>query len=432
MSYENPWEKGKPIATPRSIVGGKMQHYLTKAKNNLLAHKKAKNDRAQAIVNKNAKAGEQVVSAGFNAIEKDLYKFQDSVPEGSRNVLHGEITNILNGIGEDMTTWMQDNPEATMAQIKMRQAKAMNQMRKVQEGLATVHVAKKEWDKAKKIPPGKEGSIVPNYNTELIEFYEAQENNNPNMHITLDDNDNVRFSILGEDETSEDGVGIESTFDVTEWANNAKEEGRFLRYVSPPDVSNVKTMIDDSIRKKGDDRFGTVNSKGVITYKPNAIQDYLRGQGEYTPVEGQPRTDGTRIVDMMVDDENKYGNWMSMGESIETTADDGTVSSTWSNNVDNFNPDAYRDGMLSEIMTLFPASQSVKTPTKTDTKTDIPEAKTDIPEAKTDVYIVKIGDDPNTRELSAEDLKIIQSGGQEVEIIQKPKGKGSTQPQKSR
>ena len=88
MSYENPWEKGKPIATPRSIVGGKMQHYLTKAKNNLLAHKKAKNDRAQAIVNKNAKAGEQVVSAGFNAIEKDLYKFQDSVPEGSRNVLH--------------------------------------------------------------------------------------------------------------------------------------------------------------------------------------------------------------------------------------------------------------------------------------------------------------------------------------------------------
>ena len=60
-------------------------------------------------------------------------------------------------------------------------------------------------------------------------------------------------------------------------------------------------------------------------------------------------------MDIMVQGDNKYGNWASMGEEVKTD-----TGHEWSNTVGTFDEDAFRAGLIDGALDLFPMSNAPK------------------------------------------------------------------------
>ena len=376
-TYENPYAKGKPIKTIDRGIGRGINNMINTFSNNKKAEAEKKqrdSKEAEILLNKHTAGVDKAFVTGYDSMQKDINTFASNAGEGNRNVFKDEIYGILNGERERLIKELNDNPQATEMQRVQMKNDGLAIQQKMTDFMANMVVAREQYLAAREIPMGQEGSLVPNYNPQMIKFFEAQERNDPNTHLTLDDNGDIRVSIVNEEELGStlDGMGENdilefTTFNATEWGNNARENGAF-KTVQPPDYSTIKDVIDQEIKSPDNPgRFGKKVGDNIV-YDQEAIQEFMSTDPA-----------GMKIMDRMVGSDDKYGQWMSMGEDMDVVDQTGTamgptMTTAWSNTVDTYNDDLFREGLIGGAMELFPAPKP-KPQSTTSTQTDSKKEK---------------------------------------------------------
>lgn len=350
--YEEPG--ARPINTSGRAIGRGVKRMVKSFANDKKAKRgKEARDAAEAssLLQDRSLAAEKRLMQGYNSMEKNIDTFASGLSKENRNVLLSEITGAVEGLGQELSDWLADNPEATYTQREFKTQEAIKSMKQLQKDLTHINIARQQYLKARDLKPGEPGSLVANFNPELIKFFEAQERNDPNTHLTRDDNGNWRFTIASEEEIDGalDSMGdndiLEFTsFDVTDWGNKAEAGDGYFKFVEEPDYTLFQEQIDDPgmegvLWDKG--------KEGEKIYKKDAIGDFYRGEGEFAEVEGQPITHGRNILSDFVDDDDKYSWHMFYGEETQP-------GGPYSNQIENYDQDILQDNILNGFLATVP------------------------------------------------------------------------------
>ena len=387
-SYSNPYAQGRPIKTRGSTIAKGIARMANQFGQDAAA-KKAKQqrdvDEAEALLTGRSNIAESQYLKGYDAMKGDIDKFSDNLSDENKNVFQEEIKKLLIAGRDDLTDWIRDNPEAGMAEIKFRVEESLQGLETFRTDLAHLNEARKQWEAAKDLKPGEEGSIVGNYNPELIKLFEAQDRNDQNINLTMDDGNKLRFSLVNEEElsnamgTAGDNDIIEfTTVNLTDLNNQAAAGGGYFRTVEKPDFTDLREQIKQEIIS-GNTEFGTAKDGKIVSINEDVVTDYINGAGKY---ENQPNGRGTFATYM--DEEDQSGNWLYYGDDVEMSVPDGQggsqVVSGRTKQLNNFNPDMLRDYMVTDFVDSFGNVQRNNTSTppprrrsnssKTDTKKD--------------------------------------------------------------
>lgn len=356
-SYSNPYAQGRPIKTRGSTIAKGIARMANQFGQDAAA-KKAKQqrdvDEAEALLTGRSNIAESQYLKGYDAMKGDIDKFSDNLSDENKNVFQEEIKKLLIAGRDDLTDWIRDNPEAGMAEIKFRVEESLQGLETFRTDLAHLNEARKQWEAAKDLKPGEEGSIVGNYNPELIKLFEAQDRNDPNINLTMDDGNKLRFSLVNEEElnnalnTSGDNDIIEfTTVNLTDLNNQASAGGGYFRTVEKPDFTDLREQIKQEIIS-GNTEFGTAKDGKIVSINEDVVTDYINGAGKY---ENQPNGRGTFATYM--DEEDQYGNWLYYGDDVEMKLPDGQVAAGRTHQLNNFNQDELRNYMVTDFVDSF-------------------------------------------------------------------------------
>ena len=385
-SYSNPYAQGRPIKTRGSTIAKGIARMANQFGQDAAA-KKAKQqrdvDEAEALLTGRANLAETQYLKGYDAMKGDINKFSDNLSDENKNVFQEEIKKLLIAGRDDLSEWIRNNPEATQTDIQFKMDEALQGLTDFRTDLTHLNEARKQWEAAKDLKPGEEGSIVGNYNPELIKLFEAQDRNDQNINLTMDDNNGLRFSLVNEEDlnnalnTSGDNDIIEfTTVNLTDLNNQASAGGGYFRTVEKPDFTDLRDQIKQEI-VSGNTEFGTAKDGEIVSINEDVITDYINGTGKY---ENQPNGRGTFAT--YIDEEDQYGNWLYYGDDVEMQLPNGQVAAGRTNQLNNFNQDKLRDYMVTDFVDSFGniqrnntsappprrRSNSSKTDTKKDTK----------------------------------------------------------------
>ena len=360
-SYSNPYAQGRPIKTRGSTIA----KGIARMANQFGQDKAAKNakqqrdvDEAEALLTGRANTAEMQYLKGYDAIKGDINKFSDNLSDKNKNVFQEEIKKLLIAGRDDLSDWIKDNPEAGIAEIKFKVEESLQGLESFRTDLAPLNEARKQWNAAKDLKPGEEGSIVGNYNPELIKLFEAQERNDPNVNLTFDDDGGLRFSLVNEqdlanaiDTAADEDIVEFTTVNLTDLNNQATAGGGYFRTVEKPDFTDLREQIKQEIIS-GNTEFGTVKDGEIVSINEDVVTDYINGTGKY---ENQPNGRGTFAT--YIDEEDKYGNWLHYGEDVEMSIPDGQGGSQVvlgrTNQLNNYNEDMLRDYMVTDFVDSF-------------------------------------------------------------------------------
>jgi hypothetical protein len=356
-SYSNPYAQGRPIKTRGSTIAKGIARMANQFGQDAVA-KKAKQqrdvDEAEALLTGRANLAESQYLKGYDAMKADIDKFSDNLSDENKNVFQEEIKKLLIAGRDDLTDWIRDNPEAGMAEIKFKVEESLQGLENFRTDLAHLNEARKQWEAAKDLKPGEEGSIVGNYNPELIKLFEAQDRNDPNINLTMDDGNKLRFSLVNEEElsnamgTAGDNDIIEfTTVNLTDLNKQAAAGGGYFRTVEKPDFTDLREQIKQEIIS-GNTEFGTAKDGKIVSINENVVTDYINGTGKY---ENQPNGRGTFATYM--DEEDQYGNWLYYGDDVEMELPDGQVAAGRTNQLNNFDQNKLRDYMVTDFVDSF-------------------------------------------------------------------------------
>ena len=360
-TYANPYAQGKPIRTAGSTIARGITRMATQFGQDAAA-KKAKQqrdvDEAEALLTGRANLAESQYLKGYDAMKGDINKFSDNLSDENKNVFQEEIKKLLVAGRDDLSEWIRNNPEATQTDIQFKMDNALQGLTDFRTDLAHLNEARKQWEAAKDLKPGEEGSIVGNYNPELIKLFEAQDRNDSNINLTMDDNNSLRFSLVNEEDLNnalstagDDDIVEFTTVNLTDLNKQAAAGGGYFRTVEKPDFTDLREQIKQEI-VSGNTEFGTAKDGEIVSINEDVVTDYINGTGKY---ENQPN--GRGVFSTYIDEEDQYGNWLYYGDDVEMSVPDGQggsqVVSGRTNQLNNFNPDMLRDYMVTDFVDSF-------------------------------------------------------------------------------
>ena len=375
-TYESPGRR--PLNTKGRALGNGITRMVQSFANDKKAQRgKEARDAAEAssLLHDRSLAAEKRLMQGYNSIEKDIETFEGGLSNENKNVMHAEITGAVDGIGQELTDWLRDNPDASYTQRELKTQEAIGSMTQLQKDLTHLNAARQQYLAARDLKPGEEGSLVANFNPQLIKFFEAQERNDPNTHLTRDDNGNWRFSVAAEEDIDnalgtmgENDILEFTSFDMTDWGNKAEAGDGYFKTVEEPDYTIFQEQIDDPgmegvLWDKG--------KEGEKIYKKDAIKDFYTAQGEFAEVEGQPITHGGNILSDFVDDDDKYSWHMFYGEETEP-------GGPYSNQIENYDQGILQNNILDGFLATVPEPPKPKPkPRSTPASTPSSSSKTE-------------------------------------------------------
>jgi hypothetical protein len=361
-SYSNPWAKGKPINTSGRILaqgiarmagGFAKDHAAKKAKQQRDA------DEAQGLLDGRTKAFEKNLWTGYDSLQNDLSEFESGMSAENRDQFQKQVVNMLKGMRDETSQWIQDNPEASDTDIRLKQAEALKGLDQFKKDLTHLNAAREEYLAARDIPLGEEGSLVSSFNPQLIKMFEAIERNDPNVHLTRDDGGGFRISVVDEEQLGNALGGMKendllefTSASLTKMGEKAEAGDGYFMTVEEPDYSSFTEMIDND--KTG--QFWTKGKDGEKIYNKEAIEEY------YTTGDGQA------ILTSFADDEDAMGNWIGYGQDIINPDGSETLTS-WSNTTANYDPNKYLTSHLQGFINSLPGTKPQPT-TTTKTKSN--------------------------------------------------------------
>ena len=353
-SYENP--RKKPIRTANRSIGAGITRMVKGLADDQIAQKEKKSrddeEASKLLEQRHTKADKRFMT-GYDNLTSDISNFGHStLSKSNDNVFKDEINNLLDGKREEVEEWITNNPEASNIDIQSHINEGLEFQGLLRNNLAHLNVAREQYMAARDIEPGKEGSLVGNFNPELIKFFEAQDRNDPNMHMTLDENGGFRFTLADEAQIDE-ALGtmgendlIEyTTFNMTDMFKKVDSgDIDYFKQVKPFDYTEMQGLIDGEI-KNGNEGLGKKGKDGEIIYDQGAITEFLNG-------------DGYGIVDSYTQDSDASGAWMSYGKN--KMGDDGSYA--YSNTVNNFDAKALGANIIDGFANQLPGKRISKNP----------------------------------------------------------------------
>jgi len=360
-TYANPYAKGRPIKTRGSTIANGIARMAKQFGQDQKARKAKEQrdiDEAEALLTGRSLAAERSYLKGYNALEADFDKFSEGLSEENRNVFQDEIKKLLIAGRDDLSNWIKENPDAGRVEIELKLKESLEDLQKFRMDLVHLNAARQEWDAAKDLKPGEEGSIVGNFNPELIKLFEAQERNDPNVNLTFDDDGSLRFSLVNEQDlnnalsTAGDNDIIEfTTVNLTDLNKQAAAGNGFFRKIEKPDFSDLREQIKQEIIN-GNTEFGTAKDGEIVSINEEVITDYINGTGKY---ENQPN--GRGVFSTYIDEEDQYGNWLYYGDDVEVQVPDGKggeiITTARTNQLNNFDQNKLRDYMVTDFIDSF-------------------------------------------------------------------------------
>ena len=341
----------KPAKRPINTSGRKLQAGINRmvashAKDKLAKEEKQKKDAqvAEDLLKNRTSSIESELSKGFDGLANDITKFGGTMDPKLRNQMQDELMNVLITMRDDEAEWLRNNPEATELERKQHLNKSLTSLNQLHHDLVVMMTAQQQYLEARDIPPGEEGALIPNYNPEFIKFFEGMDQGNIPIHLTRDDNDNWRISMVNEDELGnvlneagpEDIIDFTS-IDITAANKKALEGGGFFKNIERPDYTELKDQIHSQI-DKGNTDFGTKGKDGEYIYNKEFTKDF------YT------NGDGANIMTSISQDPDARGNWLYYGEDIY--GDDGSISRTTT--INNFDRIEYKKTYLTGFLDTLP------------------------------------------------------------------------------
>ena len=158
-TYENPAKR--PIETRGRSLGAGIQRMLSGLATDQIAQreKKARDaEEANLLLTNRSKKAEKSFLTGYNSIDDDINSFSNTLSGENRNVFKEEIINLLDGKREEISKWIQDNPEAGPVAIEAKINSGTEYMGKLQQTLAGLQVARQQYLQARDLKPGEKGA----------------------------------------------------------------------------------------------------------------------------------------------------------------------------------------------------------------------------------------------------------------------------------
>mgnify|MGYP003631565994 CR=1 FL=1 len=353
-SYANP--RRKPINTS----GRRLAEGLSRMGDTFMKDAQASKDKkardveeAKQLLDKRQKSADQSFMKGWDTAQSAINVASDSFSDANEDVFRSEVIGLADGKRDQISTWIQEHPDASLIQIDEKINEGTRFLGNLNNTLTNLEAARLQYEAARDLKPGEEGALVPGYNPELIKFFEAQDMNSENMHLTVDDNGGFRISLVDEQElgntldTLNEGESLEFTsFNATDMLDNAVKGDGFFRTVEPFDYTEMQDMIDAEINNSGGNSpFGEKGKDGEIIYDQEAIRNYYNNDKL-----------GKAHLNEFATEGNSEGNWMAYGE--EVLNDNGEL--VYSNQFDNYTPEALQINILDGFLDNLPKNKSSK------------------------------------------------------------------------
>jgi len=341
----------KPARRPINTSGRKLQAGINRmveshTKDKLAKEEKQRKDAqtAEDLLKKRTSAVDATLSKGFDTLESDIGSFGKFMKPEHRNQMQDELMNVLTTMRDEEADWLRNNPEATELERKQHLNGSLTSLNQLHNDLMYLTAAQQEYLKARDIPLGEEGALIPNYNPELIKFFEGMDAGNMPIHLTRDDSDSWRISMVNEDEL---GNALENagpndvidftSIDITGFAKGAAEGDGFFKTIEAPDYTELTEQIHSQI-DKGNTDFGTKGKEGEYIIDKEAVEEFYSNGG------------GANIMTSISQDPDSFGNWLYYGEDVY--GDDGSISR--SNTINNFDPIQYKNTYLTGFLDSLP------------------------------------------------------------------------------
>ena len=353
-SYANP--RRKPINTS----GRRLAEGLSRMGDTFIKDEQASKDKkardteeAKQLLDRRQKAADKSFMKGWDSAKGAVNIASDSFSDANEDVFRSEVIGLADGKRDQISTWIQDHPDASLIEIDEKISEGTKFLGNLSNTLTNLEAARLQYEAARNLKPGEEGALVPGYNPELIKFFEAQDMNSENMHLTVDDNGGFRISLVNEQElgntldTLNEGESLEFTsFNATDMLDNAVKGDGFFRTVEPFDYTEMQDMIDAEVNNSGGNSpFGKKGKDGEIIYNKEAIRNYYNNDKL-----------GKAHLNEFATEGNSEGNWMAYGE--EVLNDNGEL--VYSNQFDNYTPEALQINILDGFLDNLPKNKSSK------------------------------------------------------------------------
>jgi len=178
-----------------------------------------------------------------------------------------QINTAAVDIGDTLSTWMRENPEASEAEINMQTQKAIGEVSDLGNVLAHWTAMSEEYELAAELADNKEGALLADGpNSELILLKE----NEDAMELVREQDGSWTFALAGESA----GLDEPIIFGASDFVKKANEGQAYFSKVAAVDPADMRQAIDGFAKRK-DERFGKQVGDQFV-YDKEAIIDFIK------------------------------------------------------------------------------------------------------------------------------------------------------------
>lgn len=178
-----------------------------------------------------------------------------------------QINTAAVDIGDQLSTWMRENPEASEAEINMQTQKAIGEVSDLGNVLAHWTAMSEEYELAAELADNKEGALLADGpNSELILLKE----NEDAMELVREQDGSWTFALAGESA----GLDEPIIFGASDFVKKANEGQAYFSKVAAVDPADMRQAIDGFAKRK-DERFGKQVGDQFV-YDKEAIIDFIK------------------------------------------------------------------------------------------------------------------------------------------------------------
>lgn len=178
-----------------------------------------------------------------------------------------QINTAAVDIGDTLSTWMRDNPEASEAEINMQTQKAIGEVSDLGNVLAHWSAMTEEYELASELADNKEGALLNDGpNSELILLKE----NEDAMELVREQDGSWTFALPGEAADLDEPI----IFGASDFVKKANEGQAYFGKVAAVDPADMRQTIDGFAKRK-DERFGKQVGDQFV-YDKEAIIDFIK------------------------------------------------------------------------------------------------------------------------------------------------------------
>lgn len=178
-----------------------------------------------------------------------------------------QINTAAVDIGDTLSSWMRDNPEASEAEINMQTQKAIGEVSDLGNVLAHWSAMTEEYELASELADNKEGALLTDGpNSELILLKE----NEDAMELVREQDGSWTFALPGEAADLDEPI----IFGASDFVKKANEGKSYFGKVAAVDPADMRQAIDGFAKRK-DERFGKQVGDQFV-YDKEAIVDFIK------------------------------------------------------------------------------------------------------------------------------------------------------------